>query len=167
MTQAYTRSEAATITETRKIAAKVAADLLQLNAFYNLPSIQLIERLAEEAAKLQSDGYLGKLQYGFKRAGAVLLMLEYVPGPGGRTDDAPGQVPYVNLVGATWFSFLTHSPKWWLLTDRERATYEATLPIQRTFGDAPTIASGIYYGNAKSYSTEHASMTRTIVGSKP
>lgn len=167
MTESYTRTQTITITETRRIAAKIAADLLQLNTFYKEPSIQLIERLADEAAMLLRDGYLDKIQYGFKRAGTVVFMLSYVAGPGGRIDEAPGRVPSnENIAGASWFSFLTPSQKWWRLNETERAAYETTLPIQRTNGEAPTIASGVYYGNAKSYSTDNASVNRTIVGSK-
>jgi len=160
----YTRTTTITITEARRPAAKIAADLMQLHVFYDAPSVSLIERIAEEAAMLLRDGYFGKLQCGFKRAGVVVFVLEYVAHGGGRIDEAPGQVPGDhNLAGASWFSFLEFSPAWWRLTASQRDAYEATLPIQRSKGDPPTLASGVYYGNAKSYSTENVGVSRTII----
>lgn len=163
MTYTYTQTATDVLTKTRRVGAKIAADLLQMHELYAAPSETDVGNFGEEAAMLMRDGYAATIQYGFKRNGRVVFMLEYVIGPGGVLDESPGRVPWdPNAVGAEWFSFLTYSPKWWGLSDAQRGAYKASLPIKRSSADAPVLAPGNYYGTQKTYSTDSVSVRRAI-----
>src|SRR4051794_8263976 len=140
MTSTFTFSTTFTITHARYVTSKVAADLRQLQLFYGSPSDDWIEAYAEEAAILLRDGYLERVDYGFKRTGPYLgeqwvLVLRYTAHNGCLVDDHAGRVPPGSDVSGAWFtSFLSYSAKFIALSSAEQARVRADLPLSRTTG---------------------------------
>jgi hypothetical protein len=138
-------------------------ELTQVRSLYGAPSAEMLDKLVTEFEMLLAKGYLERLQYGFMRNGLVVFQLEYTATSGSAQSDRPGRVPAtLDLTGATWFSFLTTSARFAKLLAKEKVDFEATLPLQRSSGQAPSLESGVFYGNAKSYSTEDLGVNRRI-----
>src|SRR5260221_13244773 len=110
MTSTYTISTTFTITHARYVTSKVAADLRQFQLFYGAPSDNQIEAYAEEAALLLRDGYLERVDYGFRRQNSTtgsqwVLVLRYVARNGALANDHSGRVPPgVDISGTTFWS---------------------------------------------------------------
>lgn len=158
-----TRTATATAAQVRELAANIKTDLTQVRALYDKPTAETVENLSMEFQMLVEHGYLEKIQYGFKRNGLIVFQLEYTSTGGGGTNDRPGRIPAtLNLDGASWFSYLTTSRTFDRLSASEKAAFEAKLPLQRTGAEPPSLAYGVYYGNAKSYATDDFGVRRNV-----
>jgi len=167
MSTTFTTSRTFTITHARYVTSKVAADLRQLRLFYGRPSEADINNYAEEAALLLRDGYLERVDYGFKRDHSMLgsqwvLLLRYTAQSGALTDDHAGRVPpAVDVSGATFWSFLSYSAPFLALTPTERERVKAALPIQRTAGNEAGFATGTW-GGGRAYSSGDHGVARSV-----
>ncbi|WP_262370814.1 hypothetical protein [Streptomyces sp. WAC01526] len=148
MTGSYSRSASAsfTITDARYVGGRVGADLRLLHNLYGKPGLDSIENYAEEVAVLLNRGFLGTVDYGFRDTGtnAWRLRLRYTATVNGQlTDSRPGSFPDpVGLTGYGFYSFLTYSSAFLLLTSSEQIGVKETLPISRTTGTAPSALAG-------------------------
>ena len=163
----YTTTSAFTITHARYVTSKIASDLRQLRLLYNgRPGEQEIDNYAEEAALLLRDGYLERVDYGFKRdttTGAEwILLLRYVVRAGDIADDHSGRVPPgVSIGGAYFHSYLTYTSKFFNLSQAERDRVKAGLPIQRSSGGEAGLATGTW-GNSRAYSSNQQGVDRSV-----
>ncbi len=164
MSLSSTSTSTFTLTNAKHVAAKIMTDLDLLNRAY--PAALLTEnrilQFGDEAAYLLNAGYLGTVTYGFKKTGSWILPLRYTAYNNGTlsNDDRAGTIPRgVDVSGASFHSFLTYSSKWDSLTSDQRASFEATLPIQRTAGDEPGTSGG-YWVDSKTYSSSGSGVTR-------
>lgn len=159
-----TRTVTSTLTQARRLAARIGAELKQLQALYGRPDSSRIEDFGIEAEQFLAAGYLGCVRYGFKRNGVVIFELSYTAENASGIDDKPGRIP----VGAdirstdTWFSFMEYSTRWHQLSEADRIAFERNLPIQRTVGADPTYSSGISSTSAKRFSEESLGLRREI-----
>lgn len=148
MTGSYSRSASgsSTITDARYVGGRVAADLRLLFNLYGEPSLERIEKFAEEVALLLHGGYLDTVDYGFRNAAtnAWKFRLRYKATAGGQlTDSRPGSFPDpVDLTGYTFYSFLTYSSAFGLLPSSQQAEVKKALPISRTTDTAPSALAG-------------------------
>jgi Bacterial HORMA domain family 1 len=167
VTGTYTSTRTFTITHARYVTSKVAADLHQLRLFYGSPADSDIEDYAEEAALLLRDGYLERVDYGFKREDSVMgsqwvLLLRYTARDGVLDDDHAGRVPpAVNIAGARFWSFLSYSGRYFALSEAERERVKAALPIQRTAGREAGFVTGTWSG-ARTYSAADQGIARSV-----
>ena len=167
MTSTYTTSKTFTITHARYITSKVAADLRQLRLFYGRPDDDQIDAYAEEAALLLRDGYLERVDYGFRRHGANLgpqwvLLLRYVVKDGVLDDDRSGRVPPgVDVSGTSFWSYLTYTAPFFALSESEREKVKAALPVQRIAGREAGFVSGIWSSN-RTYSSADHGVARSV-----
>ena len=71
MSYSFTTTESSvfTITHARHLAAKVATDLKRMQRYYGHPGNADIDAFEAEVIALMKAGYLGRVWYGFKRAG--------------------------------------------------------------------------------------------------
>lgn len=161
MSYSYTFSDTFTITHARHIASRMAADFRLMRIYYGKPSEEMIENYLEEVAQLLAKGYLATFEVGFKKNEKRVVSLLYeVRADGTLSDNRAGGVqPGVDVSGARQFSYLTHSAKWWSLTDDERTAFEAKLPIQRTAMPAPEDGDG-YWVSDRSYAAGGAGVQR-------
>jgi Bacterial HORMA domain family 1 len=170
MSLSFTTSESTTFTLThaKHIAAKVATDLKRMQRFYNSPSNAIIEAYETEIIELLKKGYLDTVTYGFQRDGKwIEPTLRY----SARTlngdhagDDDPGKVvPYANIEGASFGSFLTYSPSWDNLSTSEQDVFKNTLPFQRRGSEEPRVNG--YMNSDKTYSSGGRALDRSTVKS--
>ena len=148
MSLTVTSTSTFSVTDARKLAAKVAADLKRMQRFYNYPNDTSIAQFEGEVTELLRYGYLGEVIYGFEKDGKYIPpTLRYtaktLASDTGQDDD-PGRIPMgCDVTGASFGTYLTYSSAWWGLTDAQRAKFKEGLPVKRTSGAEPT-ASGAY-----------------------
>jgi hypothetical protein len=139
--------------------------------FYGAPTEVDIDSYAEEAALLLRDGYLERVDYGFRRqdptAGAQwVLLLRYVVKNGELADDRAGRVPAdVNVSGASFWSFLTYATPFYALTEVERERVKAALPIQRVTGNEAKFVGGTWNAD-RGYSSADRGVERSVFKSQ-
>lgn len=167
MSYSLTVSESATFTVThaRHMAAKVATDLKRVQRFYGSPSDHKIAQYETEAIALMKAGYLNYVWYGFKRNGLwIEPTLKYTAQDlfTGSVDDDPGKIrPGADVSGASFYTYLTYSPKWYALTVSEQDAFEAGLPYIRTGAAEPSVNG--YLSSDKTYSSGGRSLERAMV----
>jgi hypothetical protein len=111
-------------------------------AYYDRPSESMISHYAEELALLLRDGYVAKYEFGFKKESRRFLSWQYsVLSDGSLSfDDRAGKLlSSIDVSGASFFNYLWHSDKWWVLSQDERDKTEESLPVSRTGGNPPWL----------------------------
>lgn len=168
MSISYTYNETQTFTAThaKHIASKVATDLKRLQRFYGYPSDLSIEYYETEIIELLKKGYLGTVTYGFKRNDNwIEPTLRYSArdlSTIDSADDDPGRIrPNANVEGSAFYSFLTYSSTWDILSQSERDNFKNTLPFQRGTANEPGVNG--YLSNDKIYSSGGKALDRSIL----
>ncbi|SHF40889.1 hypothetical protein SAMN05444279_1385 [Ruegeria intermedia] len=156
-----------TVTHARHMAAKVATDLKRVQRFYGSPSDSRIADYEAEAIALMKAGYLNYVWYGFKRNGLwIEPTLKYTAQDlySGSIDDDPGKIrPGADVSGASFYSYLTYSPKWHALSAAEQDAFEQGLPYIRTGAAEPSVNG--YLSTDKTYSSGGRALERATVRS--
>jgi len=153
----YTSSNTFTVTDAQFLASRIATELTQVQHGYpgEDPTSDMVINYAVEAALLLHHKLLKKAQYGYKRNGEWIFVLEYSADYLGNVtvNSSPGGVPLgANIAGAQWYTFLArhydtgHSQE-------ELDTINASIPVSRTFGVEPSYATG---GNNETNSFERS-----------
>ena len=170
MSYSYTISETTTftITHARHMAAKVATDLKRIQRFYGEPSDTRIDDFEAEVVELLKAGYLGTVAYGFRRNGNwIEPTLKYTARELAGTsanDDDPGRVRlHADIFGAIFYSFLTYSEAWDILSEPERQAFNERLPFQRSYGSEPAVEG--YFSADLVYSAGGRALGRASVRS--
>jgi hypothetical protein len=105
-----TGNETFSIIHARRIASRVATDLLRFQSFYGLPSDKSIDAYEEELAILLNYDVVKWVEYGFQRNGKwTEAAVRYTALPGGTlvASDDPGKIrPNLDVAGARFTSFL-------------------------------------------------------------
>ncbi|MBI2422375.1 MAG: hypothetical protein HYV27_06060 [Candidatus Hydrogenedentes bacterium] len=164
-TVSFTTTSVFTLTHARYLTSKIAADLHLCNLYYDKPSQQHIENLAEELALLLKDGYVKSFDFGFESNNTRIFSVQYDVCEDGtiKADDDPGSIiSSANLTGnENFFNFLTYSEKWERLSLFEKEEIKKILPIKRTIGDPPAIGSGCWTYSDKSYNSGGVGIKRS------
>lgn len=165
-TFATTLTESFTVTHAKKLASKVATDLLRFHRFYNgIPSMSDIDAYEQELVELLKYDYLDTVTYGFKRNGNWVLAVKYRALSGGVlvADDDPGKIKPGEDVGGTSFSsFLEYNNNWFQLPSEEKERFRTTLPFRRTTGAEPGIENG-WWVNDLNYSAGGRGISRSTI----
>jgi hypothetical protein len=167
MSNTHTTSSTFTITHARYVTSKVAADLRQLKLFYGTPNDGQIDAYAEEAALLLRDGYLERVDYGFRRQdpqhGAQwVLLLRYAAKNGDLVDEHSGRVPSgIDVTGSSFWSYLTYTAPYFALSEAERERVKAALPIERSTGREAGFVFGIWSSD-RTYSSAGKGVSRSV-----
>lgn len=170
MSSSYTASTSNTFTvvHARDMSAKVATDLKRMQRLYGLPSDTDIAAYEAEVIELLRRGYLGTAYYGFRRDGEwIEPTLRYTAHElvSGANNDDPGRVPPgQNIVGASFYSYLTYSSAWDRLNSAEQTQVKQALPVKRVGADLPAVHNG-YFADDKTYSAGGRSLARASVRS--
>lgn len=155
MSFSVTASQTFSIIHARKLSSKVAADMHLCAQYYGQPSEQSIREYAEELAQYLNEGYVAEYEFGYQKNGKRLLTWRYKVDENGvlTTDERPGRIlPHVDIAGASFFNYLTRSIRFWKLSEPQRASFEASLPVQRTIGDPPSDGAGYWTSDRNYYS---------------
>lgn len=170
MTTSYTFNESKTftVTDARKMAAKVAADLKRMQRLYGEPNDADIYEFEAEVVALLRDGYLGVVWYGFRRAGQwIEPTLQYTASDladDSTADEDPGKIkPGRNIDDASFYTFLEYSGAWSRLTESEKVVYIASLPFSRMNASTPSVNG--YLENDRTYFSGGRSLNRASVRS--
>jgi hypothetical protein len=167
MGSSFSRTVTYTLTNVRYVVSKIRADLEQMRLFYGSPSSAQIERYGAEAEMLLAADYLKEVTYGFRRgADHVPPTLKYTRQSLLTIDERPGRVPPgENIAGATFYTYLTYTDSWFILSQKQRDDFEATLPFIRRSADEPGIDGGSWV-NEKSYSSNGQGVQRRVLTSR-
>jgi hypothetical protein len=165
MTATGTRTAGFTITDARYVGAKIGADLRLLNVLYGKPGLDSIDAYVEEAALLLRDGYLGTVDYGFWDAAtnSWKVRLRYTATTGGYlVNDTPGKLPVGAVVtGYPFYSYLTYSLKFQILTKVQQDAFLGGLPFPRAGADEPVTGFGTSQAG-QGYGRNGAGVTRDV-----
>jgi len=162
MTSTSTQSATFTIANARYVSSKIKTDLKLLQRRYGDPSDERIEAFGEEAAQLLNQGYLDTVAFGYRRNGNWTLALRYTANANGTltSDDRAGGVARdVDVAGASFHSYLTHSVAWVLLDADAREKVEKSLPVSRIGAPAPGTTGG-YWTADRDYSSNGTGVAR-------
>ena len=165
----YSHSQTHTITNARHVAAKIGTDLkrVQRISCTGKPSDHMIQAYESEAIILLNEECLESISYGFKRNGIWVAALRYVACNGelrGGANSDPGGIIFPNnLNGATFYSFLELSAKWYDLSLAQQSEIESKLPFQRTVGDDPG-ANVSWSGSNRNYVSGDIGVSRYTTG---
>mgnify|MGYP003665242635 FL=1 len=168
MSYSYTATETKTFTLTHAnyLASKLATDLKRIQRFYNSPSDYMIESYEKEIAQYLKNGYLKKVTYGFEKDGNWIepTLIYTASDIETDTNDDPGKVkPGKDINGASFYSFLEYSDKWYALSESEKEKFNDGLPIQRTTATTPGING--YLEVDRMYSSGGKALSRSSVRS--
>jgi HORMA domain-containing protein len=148
MSMSYTTNDTFSIIHARRIASRVATDLLRFQSFYGLPSDKSIDDYEEELAVLLNHDVLAWVEYGFQRNGKwTEAAVRYTALPGGTlvASDDPGKIrPNLDVAGAQFTSFLDYNSNWCKKSEAERAAIAAQRPFTRGTGSEPPLESGYW-----------------------
>lgn len=161
----YTATETFTFTHAKYIAAKVAADLLRFNRFYNSPTAESIDKYEEELTALLREDYLGNVTYGFQKNSKWIEALRYHALPGGSLvgDDDPGKIrPGIDVSGAYFTSYLNRNDRWHKLLQAQKDAFEAKLPFKRVGADEPPLENGVW-SHSHTYSAGGRGIGRSTI----
>ncbi len=162
----YTFNKTFSYSDAKNLAAKVATDLKRIQRFYHEPSDSRIANYEAEIVELLKDGYLDTVTYGFQKDGDwTEPTIQYTAKDLANTsgdDDDPGRIkPGADVKGATFRSFLTHTPAWDSLSEGDKIEYENNLPIKRTGAAEPGVNG--YMSQDKTYTSGSKSLNRFTV----
>ena len=139
MSFSNTYSNTFSITNAKHLASSVATDLKRIQRFYGQPSDLQIDNFQEELTALLKEGYMEKITYGFKRDGefiepTVSYKAEDIVSSG--INDDPGKIkPGKNIEGASFYSYLCRSQKWWDLTLDQKQSFNQSIPDMISIDD--------------------------------
>jgi Bacterial HORMA domain family 1 len=166
----FTLSESVTFTVThaRHMASKIATDLRRAQRFYGAPSDADIASYESEVVALVKAGYLKSVSYGYRRDGKwIVPSLHYnavdMYGLTGADDDPGGILPGADTTGAMFYSFLTYTSSWHMLSEAERAKFQGGLPFERSTAMAPGMDG--YLQQDRTYSAGGKALTRSTLRS--
>lgn len=163
MTGTYTTSETFTLTHAKYLASKVAADLLQMQLFYNRPFTEEINQYIDELTTLLVHGYLDSVDYGFKKDNKWLIQISYSVRNGSiTTDDRSGSIyTAADVSGAAWSSYLRKNSKYNNQTQTEKDRIEALLPFPRVGQPESGFQPGTWVSD-KNYYNGGTSLERKV-----
>jgi hypothetical protein len=160
----YSYAETFTRVHARRLAGRVTTDLRQSHLLYGSPSESMLEKYRTELEELLTGGYVDRYQFGFERNGQTVWSLRYVVGPDGLltgTGTGGGVPAGRNVLGATFFNFLTFSRSWSEKSESGRRAIEQKLPFVRTVGTLPSEAGG-YWASDRTYAAGGVALERSV-----
>lgn len=161
-------SESFSLTEARKIAAKVSTDLKRLQRLYARPydpTDQRIDEFEQELIHLLKHDVVGSVVYGYQRNGQWTKASVCYTASAGQlhADDDPGKIsPGHDIEGATFTSFLSYNGNWSNLSSTQQTEIKRTSPLQRTSASTPPLEKG-YWSDDLTYSPGGRGVVRSTV----
>ena len=157
-------AETFSYTHARKIASKVATDLLRFRRYYGRPSICRIDEYEAELIELLKFDCINHVTYGFKKSGEWITAVKYHAVSGSLfSDDLPGRLRAgADIKGAVFTSFLSYSANWRRLSASEKNDIRARLPFRRSSGEEPGVKHG-YWVSDLHYSAGGRALSRSHI----
>jgi len=134
-----------TLTNAKKLAAKVTADMHQCRQFYLVPSEAGILQYQQELIVLLAGKYVSKYEFGFKTVDDKrIVSWLYEVTSAGSLEGGPSGGLHANadISKGKWFNFLTTNTDWSKLSESQQAAVNAQHEVSRTVGEPPADGSG-------------------------
>jgi len=159
-----TSSETFSYAHARKIASKVASDLLRFHGFYGRPSLVNIDEYEEELVELLKHDAIDHVTYGFKKNGEWVTAVKYHAVSGALiSDDLPGRLRAgASVDGAHFTSFLSYSSSWWNRSESDKERIRGLLPFRRSTGEEPGVKDG-YWAQDLNYAAGGRGLSRSSI----
>lgn len=140
----YTTSDTFTLTNAKKLAAKVTADMHQCRRFYGDPTEADVSAYNAELVVMLAGGYVSSYEFGYKSADQRVVSWYYTVTAVGDLDGgrSGGLYATAHVGGASWFNFISTSQAWSDLTEAGRNAVRAKHSISRVTGEPPCDGSG-------------------------
>ena len=156
-----TQSVTQTATQAKRLASRIGAELMQMQALYGEPSDRQINEFVLEAEYYLAAKVLQSVQYGFKRNGKVVFDLFYTEAGATALNDKPGRVPPdADVSGASWFSYLIKNSAWEKLSALERQALLDKVPVKRSDAPEPVLDARLRNAGSKQFSEDTMGLRR-------
>lgn len=151
-------------THARKIASKVATDLLRFRDFYGKPLFLDIDDYEGELVELLKHDAINHVTYGFKRNGEWIAAVKYHAVNGALiSDDLPGRLRAgADVAGANFTSFLSYSSSWCNRSEADKERIRKLLPFRRITGHEPGVKNG-YWSQDLNYVAGGRGLSRSSI----
>ncbi len=163
-----TETDTITITQAKHVAAKIFTDLMRMSRYYGSPSSDKIEDYYIETYLLVQAGYLAEVKYGFKKSNRWIEPTACYRAREVRdmtTDDNPGNIPArADIEGASFYSLLSYTSKWYNLSNEEKENFNKHLPFQRGTAKELPQNDGRFVKD-KNYTSGNAGVERSMLRS--
>lgn len=145
MSYSYTTAESFTLTNAKRLAAKVSADMDQCRLLYGEPPTARIEKFRDELVVLLAGGYVSSYEFGYKTGNDVrVVSWRYRVATGGDLEGgrSGGLHATADVSRAQWFNFLWTNAQWDRLSSAEREKVKTQYEIDRATGEPPSDGAG-------------------------
>ncbi|HTW09943.1 MAG TPA: hypothetical protein VME46_20745 [Acidimicrobiales bacterium] len=144
MTYSYVTTDSFTLTNAKKLAAKVTADLYQCRRLYGDPSESSVVKYNDELVVMLLGDYVASYEFGYEKGDRRVVSWYYTITPAGDLEGgrSGGLYAQAEISGARWFNVMTTSSTWSKLTEAQREGVRAKHSIRRAIGDPPSDGSG-------------------------
>jgi hypothetical protein len=141
----YTTTDSFTLTNAKKLAAKVSADMDQCRRFYGRPSETSIIQFRDELVVLLAGRYVSTYEFGFTTTDDKrIVSWRYKVNTAGDLEGgrSGGLYAAAETSKGQWFNYLWTNSTWANLTSSDRDKVRAQYNINRVDGDPPSDGSG-------------------------
>jgi len=140
----YSTSESFTLTNAKKLAAKVTADMHQCRRLYGDPTEADIAAYNEELVVMLAGEYVTSYEFGYQKGDKRIVSWYYTITAAGDLEGgrSGGLYAKADTGGASWFNFMTTNYSWAGLSEAGRNAVRAKHGITRLTGDPPSDGSG-------------------------
>jgi len=145
VTSTYTTTESFTLTNAKKLAAKVVADMHQCRRFYGAPSEASIAAYNDELVAMLAGEYVTSYEFGYQTTNKkrVVSWLYKVSAAGDLEGGRSGGLcATADTSNADEFNFMTTNARWAGISESMRAGVAAQHSVDRVTGSGPSDGVG-------------------------
>jgi hypothetical protein len=166
-TFSFTDSDTFTETHAAHHAGRITTDLRHCFHEYGSPAEHMLDQYLEELKILLSQHLVSFYHFGFERNSIPVWSLQYEITQHGDVSiesDVAGGIPRsLNVLGASFFNFLTYSTNWYALTAERQSAIRGLLPFTRTTGVLPGSGT-TSYATDRQYNAGGVGAQRSVFG---
>ena len=118
----YTTTDSFTLSNAKKLAAKVTADMHQCHRLYGDPTEADLAAYNEELVVMLAGEYVTSYEFGYQKGESRIVSWYYTVTAAGDLEGgrSGGLYAKADISGASWFNFMTTNHSWAGLTEAGR-----------------------------------------------
>jgi hypothetical protein len=147
LSYSYTNTDSFTLTNAKKLAAKVSADMDQCRLLYGKPLEEAIVRYRDELAVMLAERCVSEYEFGYKTSDEKrIVSWRYVINAAGDLEGgrSGGLFAAADVSKGTMFNFLWTNTTWANLSNSKKEEIRSQHAIRRGDGEPPADGSGIW-----------------------